>query len=157
MHGAAMLQIAEHPEFTAINAFRLEGSRCANAYTVNDNVGVYLKYATKPHGRYHEYIFNFGSDHLAEVNALKTRQERTFITLVCWKDREICCLNYEQFDELISQRRDHRGHVGDSYTVYVRISPRSKFRTYIAVPGKKRLIFEETLVARNAFPDCLFS
>jgi hypothetical protein len=49
-HGAAMLQIAEHPAFTTINAFRVGNQRSVNAYTINDNIGVYLKYATKPYG-----------------------------------------------------------------------------------------------------------
>ena len=58
-HGAALTQIAEHEQFTAINAFEHGGKTSRSAFIVNHDIGVYLKYAGKPVGRYKEYQFTF--------------------------------------------------------------------------------------------------
>ena len=49
-HGAALTQIAEHPQFTAINAFKHANRPSRSAFRINDDIGVYLKYASKPKG-----------------------------------------------------------------------------------------------------------
>jgi hypothetical protein len=156
-HGAAMIQIAEHRAFTAINAFRHRSGNSTNAYTVNDNIGVYLKYASEPHGSFDEYKFTFSTEHLAEIEALKSKQGRTFIALVCWKDREVCCLRHSQLRKMIAKRRNMRGADEDSYSVYVRASTNEKFRVYVSPPGKKGEMLGVTLVARNAFPGHMFA
>jgi hypothetical protein len=43
-HGAALTQIAEDDEFTAINPLDLLGKRLNSAFRINDNIGIYLKY-----------------------------------------------------------------------------------------------------------------
>ena len=47
-HGAVLLQIAEHPRFTAINTIELSGQKSRSAYRINDRIGIFLKYASKP-------------------------------------------------------------------------------------------------------------
>lgn len=47
-HGAALTQIAEHPSFTAINGIRIGGKLHRSAFRINDSIGVYFKYASKP-------------------------------------------------------------------------------------------------------------
>lgn len=54
-HGAALNQIAEHKEFTAINAFKLKGKTSGSAFRINDSAVVYLKYAKAPNKSYSEY------------------------------------------------------------------------------------------------------
>jgi hypothetical protein len=57
-HGAALTQIAEHPQFTAINAVRFKGVLSRSAFRINDSLGVYLKYAQKPKQPAGDYIFH---------------------------------------------------------------------------------------------------
>jgi len=155
-HGAAMLQIAEHFSFTTINAFRVGSERSVNAYTVNDNIGMYLKYATKPHGAWDEYKFTFNREHLTEIASLNSKRERTFVALVCWEDREVCCIRYKQLLSMIELRRKRLGDDEDVYTVYVQAPKHAEFRAYISPPGKKGKMLGEVRVARNAFPSCVF-
>ena len=100
-HGAALTQIAEHHQFTAINGIRIgkKLSRCA--FRVNDSIGVYLKYASEPTQPYDDYIFTFGLDAKKELNTLNGASEKVFIALVCVKDRQICCISYKEFDNWI--------------------------------------------------------
>jgi hypothetical protein len=58
-HGAALIQIAEHPQFTAINSMKVKAVKYENAYKINDDISVYLKYSTKPNKAFREYVFNF--------------------------------------------------------------------------------------------------
>ena len=45
-HGSALIQIAEHPEFTAINSLKVKGTVLHNSYKINDAIGVHFKYAS---------------------------------------------------------------------------------------------------------------
>src|SRR6266446_1345266 len=65
-HGAGLIQIAEHPQFTAINSLKHDGAVVANAFKVNDEIAIYLKYATKPTKAFKEYQFTFTNNHLAQ-------------------------------------------------------------------------------------------
>jgi hypothetical protein len=40
-HGAALIQIAEHPQFTAINSFEGKLAHYENTYRINGDVAVY--------------------------------------------------------------------------------------------------------------------
>lgn len=155
-HGAALIQIAEHPAFTAINAFRYGGTKSTNAYTINDNIGVYLKYATKSHGKYEEFVFTFAREHLEELAALKARQDQTFIALVCWSAKEVCAVPYKLLRSLVAEREQLSGAKEDSYTIYVRAPERASFRVYISPPGQKNRSLGESIISRNAFPADLF-
>ena len=42
-HGAALIQVAEHKSFTAINALKTSSGLHRNAYKINDEIGLYLK------------------------------------------------------------------------------------------------------------------
>src|SRR5450432_1306306 len=92
-HGAALTQIAEHPAFTAISAFKNNGEKSRCAFRINDNIGTYLKYASTPKGKYGEYLFTFQKTHLDELALLRAKSGKTFAVLVCIKDKEICILS----------------------------------------------------------------
>ncbi len=53
-HGAALNQIAQHKQFTAINALKLKTRTSRSSFRVNDDIAVYLKYCNKPKGRFRE-------------------------------------------------------------------------------------------------------
>src|ERR1700730_11063603 len=101
-HGAALIQIAEHPQFTAINSFKGKLADYENAYRINSDIAVYLKYASKPTKSHQEYVFTFNKANLAELEALAKVNGKTFLALVCVDAREVCCLPYDQLLRLIA-------------------------------------------------------
>ena len=156
-HGAALTQIAEHHQFTAINGIRIgkKLSRCA--FRVNDSIGVYLKYASEPTQPYDDYIFTFGLDAKKELNTLNGASEKVFIALVCVKDRQICCISYKEFDNWIKKRQQKLGKDEKTSTILVRLPKGKKFRVNMNEPGRKKMYLRGTqLVARNCFPGALF-
>ena len=107
-HGAALLQIAEDPRFTAINSIEVSGQRSRSAYRINDNTGIFLKYASKPSINLGEYPFTFTGAHLQELDAVDSQMTNTFIALVCVEDREIACLALPQLQKLVDAVRRKR-------------------------------------------------
>ena len=155
-HGAALIQIAEEPRFTAINAFKIKKKTYRSVYRVNDDVAVYLKYASKPSKPYSEYVFTFKSEHLADLVAISKAAEATFITLVCVEDRIICCLSYTEFMRLRTVREQAFGGPENQLTILVTVPAGKKLRVYVNSPGKKNSTLGTLLVSRNAFPGAVF-
>jgi hypothetical protein len=156
-HGAALTQIAEHPQFTAINSFKLTNGNSRSAFKINDEIGVYLKYATYPVGRYKEYAFTFRREHLEELKEIKARCKRVFCVLVCVKDRQICCLSYAGLRKMIKSRGEEKGSWEDQYVILVTLPKNKAFRVYVNVPGERnKLLGKPILIARNSFPAILF-
>lgn len=156
-HGAVLTQIAEHPQFTAINSFRLNNEVSRSCFKINDEIGVYLKYASKPTSRYSEYPFTFNRKQLYEPEEVKTKCAKVFIALVCVKDRQICCLPYEDLKILIN-RRDYAQRAEEEQYVILATLPKNKsFRVYVNSPGAKgKILFNPLLIPRNVFPHKLF-
>ena len=88
-HGSALLQIAEDPRFTAINSIALGGTKSRSAYRINDTIGVYLKYASKPSRNLGEYQFTFSSRHFEELSEISEKVKKTFLALVKATSRKI--------------------------------------------------------------------
>ena len=155
--GAALAQIAEERRFTAINAFKDGQEVSRSAFRINDDIGIYLKYATKPTPSYEEYVFQFAAQHLEELERISGLVPRAYLALVCVEGREICCLKYQQLKKLVARRRRAKGGEEDQYTVLVRMPFRKEFRVYVNAPGRKNtLLGKPILVPRRAFPDKIF-
>lgn len=156
-HGAALIQIAEQPQFTAINSLRVGGVRVPVAYKVNDEIALYLKYASKPTATYKEYIFTFTIEHLGTLAQIKAANPKTFVALVCVKEREICCISYDELMSLVARRKAKKGADEDQYTVLVTAPKGKGLRVYMNLPGQRGTILGKALiVARKAFPALLF-
>ncbi|MDX6015086.1 MULTISPECIES: hypothetical protein [Shewanella] len=155
-HGAALTQIAEHPQFTAINAFRDGKKISRSSFLINQDIAVYLKYASKPTGRYKEYIFNFRKEHLEEIEEIEKRSKKALISLVCVQDREICLFSRSDLMEMIEARIREKGSEEDVYTVIV-VAPKGKsLRLYMNAPGVKGTKLSEKIISRNLFPNKIF-
>jgi len=155
--GAALTQIAEDPQFTAINAFKTAGAISRSAFKVNADIGVYLKYASKPKAPFNEYVFTFSGDHLAELKSLKRKSGSAFLALVCVKERQICGLRYEEFMQLIDARKKAKGSSENQYTLLVTIPAGKSFRVYVNAPGKRKtMLGKSVIVSRNGFPGIIF-
>ena len=157
-HGAALTQIAEHPQFTAINSFKDADNVSRSAFRVNNDIGVYFKYCTKPKRPFSEYIFTFTEANIAEIDRISNLVEELQLALVCVKDRHICCLDYSTFCQLIEWRQAAFGGEEDQYTVLVTLEEGKSFRVYVNQPGKRKTVLKKRItIARNKFPTALFS
>jgi hypothetical protein len=157
-HGAALIQIAEDPQFTAINSLALPSGVSRSAYRINDSIAVYLKYASKPKGAVKEYQFTFTKEHLDELEAISEVAPDLFVALVCVQAREICCLTYAQLNQLIGYRRTDVGHDEDQYVVLVTMPKGKSFRAYVNAAGvRNRFTGKQLIIARNAFPGSIFT
>ena len=157
-HGAALAQIAEHPQFTAINVLKVSGRNSKSAYKVNDSIAVFLKYASKPLGAYKEYNFTFNASHLSELKKIAKSDHALFIAMVCIKDREVCCIPYEDLIKLIEKRKAAHGSKEDQYTILCTLKPKQAFRVNMNQPGRKKvyLLAKPLVVKRNRLPSVLF-
>jgi hypothetical protein len=157
-HGAALTQIAEHPRFTAINAFKWQGSLSRSSFKVNDEIGVYIKYATRPTDtKWAEYVFTFRDENLSELKGLAKNAARVYLALVCVKDKEICSLPYTSLMELIRLRREAKGVDESQYSVLLTLPKRSRFRVYVNDPGTRGArLGKEQRIPRNDFPGAIF-
>jgi hypothetical protein len=119
---------------------------------------VLQRFPSKPTAnKFKEYPFTFKKEQLAELEAISNASTKSFLALVCVKDRGICCIAYGQLKELIERRKKAKGGPEDQYTVLVTISKGKAFRAYVNAPGQKKTILEkELVVARNAFPNSIF-
>ena len=154
-HGAALNQIAEHKKFTAINALKVKGKVSRSAFRINDATVVYLKYASKPAGKFKEYQFTFTAPHRAELKAIADAGEELYLALVCVKDKEICCIIYRDFMELYDARRKAAGKAEDQLVILVTLDAGEAFRTYVNSPGEKGKFLHRKKIARNRFPTIL--
>ena len=156
-HGAVLNQVAEHPQFTAINALRVNGRTSRSAFNVNDDIAVYLKYATNASGRFKEWIFTFNTSHLSELSAIARVGDDLHLALVCVSAREVCCIPYGTLIQLVSARQTAAGKKERQYTLCVTLNSGQAFRVYMNAPGKKKTYLSEPIkVARNRCPNALF-
>ena len=156
-HGAALIQIAEHPQFTAINSLKIGREVVRTAYKVNDEIAVFLKYAKVPNKGFQEYQFTFTTSHLKELISISSANPSTFIALVCIKDREVCCISYEQFSNLVDRRKNAAGKKEPQYVILVTVPKRKSMRVYVNEPGKRgKYLGKQITIHRNDFPEVLF-
>ena len=163
-YGAAVIQIAEHESFTAINDHREQGAPIECVYKVNHDKWVYLKYRTKRSrsytdegSRYYEYQFIFNRDSLAQIERLHAQNTPVFLGLICVQDREICCLSHAELLDLVGRRRRSRGIDEDQHVIYVSLREGGAFRCFVARPNTKgRRIGKPLTVARKKFPGRIF-
>lgn len=154
--GAAVMQIAEHEQFTAINALKLNGKPISNAFLINSHVAILCKYASEPNGN-DEYVFTFSEDQMKTLASLLPKHDSLFFGLVCVEGSEICCLTKAEFEELLGYRRASADKLESQYAILVTIKAKSSFRVYVNAAGKKgKYAGKQLTVARKAFPDVMF-
>ena len=151
-HVAALTQLAEDPEFTAINRF--ENTSARGAFRINTSTGVYLKHASKPIRG--EYVFTFNEKNLAELAALKPQCTRLFIVMVCVMDRQICCITNGDLEAHIARRKADAGKPEDQYQLIVTLPVGKSFRVYVNAAGVKRTSLHQQIVSRNKYPHGIF-
>jgi len=155
-HGAALMQVAEHERFTAINELKINGEKSNTAFLVNDDIALYPKYCTKVKGAAKEYLFNFTAENIQELNEIANRYPKTCIPLICVAGRQICGMTIDDFNELRTRRVKDVGFEEDVISILV-VIPSGSFRVYVNASGKKNTILgKPILIPQNMFPDLLF-
>jgi len=154
--GAALMQIAEHPQFTAINALKINGEVVNNGFLVNNNIAVFCKYASEPNDT-GEYVFTFTQEHISNIKKAK-KNYNVFLALICVEDGEICQITDNQLETLIQNRKTSAKKEEEQYTILVTMKSGTRFRVYVNAAGRRgRFAGEKIIVARRAFPDNIFS
>ena len=158
-HGAALTQIAEHPQFTAINAVRTTGDKISrSAFRINDEIGIYLKYATSPVQSSDDYIFTFEPSHKEELQKLRDMCQKVFIVLICVKGSEICCIPYRDLTRWFKKRYSEVGKNEETSTLLVGLPRNKSFRVNMNQPGTRGTYLDHPqIVSRNRFPKALFN
>ena len=168
-HGPALIQIAEHDEFTNINRIDLPNTEYRSAFSVNGEIGIFLKYSTTPRNtnpveHWVEYWFGFSKENLDDMNTLMEDQGDAYAVLVINDDvldnKEICCISYHQ---LFSFKRARDAKIAElrrakveGITIRVRIR-RNQLRNqpfYVNVKQAGSTWYYE--VPMSAFPDKIF-
>lgn len=156
-HGSALIQVAEHKRFTAINALKTGAKLHRNAYKINDQIGLFLKYASTKTSAHNEYSFVFTNQHLNDLKKIHEENTNTFIAMVCVGDRQICCLSYDELTKLIASRKAKKGCKEDQYAILVTVPHGKSMRVYVNAPGVKNTwLGKQMIVKRNEFPDKIF-
>lgn len=154
--GAALMQIAEDDNFTAINPLKLRGDKIKNAFLINTDTCFFLKYGQEPKST-GEYQFTFTVDQLENVYGAAEHYQKIFIGLVCVEDQEVCCMDLQQLIDMIEARKKTAGSDEESYQILVTVPDGSRLRAYTNAAGRKGVIAgKETLIVRSRFPGCLF-
>lgn len=154
--GAALMQIAEHPQFTAINSMIIKKVKIGNAFRINNNIGILCKYASEPNEG-GEYLFNFLPENIDAIDKMVKHNDHVFIALVCVEDAEICCLTSDAFQRFIEQRKKSAKREEESYQILVTAEQGNSLRVYVNAYGKKgKTAGKKLIIARNAFPGQLF-
>jgi hypothetical protein len=156
-HGAALMQVAEDDNFTAINPLILNGTKSHIAFVVNADIAVYPKYAGKARGTHKEYQFTFKPENVEELGRLADRYPKTFVTLVCVAARGVCCLRFSEFITIYDL---WQGEIEDGqrqFPLLVTAPKGREFRVYANAPGtRNRMLGGALLRARSDFPTILF-
>lgn len=132
MHGAALVAIAEHPRFSALN----RASDKYGHFKVNDNRHVFIKYRD---GDGPDYAFNFNPDDVQLMQSSVSRTSCVYAILVCGTE-VITALSMLDLGRLIDMKSRRQ------QWVKVRADPRKRLRIRGPLGELGRLI------PRNAFP-----
>jgi hypothetical protein len=155
--GAALMHIAEDDNFTAINPLKLKGQKVNNAFLINTDTCLFLKYSQAPKGSAQEYKFTFSSDVMDSIELAAEHYKKIFMGLVCVEDQTICCIDFEQMTEMLHARIRTAGAEEEVYQVLVTAPEGKSLRVYTNASGRKGVVAgKEKIISRNRFPGCLF-
>jgi len=154
--GAALMQIAEHERFTAINPLRIRGDKVTNAFLINDNTCIFLKYGSEPKST-GEYQFTFTTEQLGFIEDAEEHYRHVFVCLVCVEEQEICGLQAAELHRMITARQDSSEEDEDSYQVLITATEGGRLRSYTNRAGKRGTpALEPIVIPRSRFPGFLF-
>lgn len=79
-----------------------------------------------------------------------------FLALICVKDKEICCITFAKFVELLEARRNAARRFASQFVMLVTLKAGQAFRAYVNMPGTKgQYLSPQKIIRRNRFPEIL--
>jgi hypothetical protein len=149
-YGAAVLQVAEHKSFKAIN--RLPAPGLPHTYLINTDVGLHLKYASAPVKG--SYRFSFSAGHMEALEKLWSKMTNLLVGLVCARAGQVACVRYL---DLMLLHHKHQSKEKTPHSVFpVRVSvPRGRqLRLWVPYPNRRTWgpLSEPLLIPRDHFP-----
>lgn len=153
--GSALMQIAEHDSFTAINPLKLRNVKINNAFVINTGTCIFLKHGNEPLAT-GEFQFTFTTDQLLAIEEA-AEHYKVYICLVCVEEQEICGLEIAELDQMITARKATITTDEESYKILVKPQTGGRLRAYTRAAGRKLVNAHKPLViSRNRFPAFLF-
>lgn len=138
-HGPALMQIVEHSSFKALN----KADATYGHYLVNNDKRLWLKYSTSKKG---PWLFTFSPADLGALRGdLLMKNVDTFIVLACGH-HTIACLDQPTFSALIDVN-------ATASQPWIKVTARTGKQ--LRVNGSTSPT-TPTLIAHNAFPNCIF-
>ena len=112
----------------------------SNAFTINDKVGLYIKYSKKVTT---PWRFSFLKKHQDEIQIMKDMLKDVFIILVCQKDG-FACLSFKDLKKILDEQHDESEWISVG---------RLKRESYALKGSNGKLKFK---IKDNAFPKNIF-
>jgi hypothetical protein len=154
--GAALMQIAEHERFTAINPLRIRGDKVTNAFLINDNTCIFLKYGSEPKNT-GEYQFTFTSEQMGFIEDAEEHYRHVFVCLVLVEEQEICGLQAAELHRMITARQDSTDMDEESFQVLITATDGGRLRAYTNAAGRRGVpALDPLVIPRSRFPAFLF-
>ena len=133
-HGAVLATLLRNDRPVSLRMIETRPQDTWAAYTINDEVTLYIKYSTKPSVRKREenalvWTFTFAPEHLEELRELY-KQRKVYIALVCGQrniehgNMQICFLEPTEFEACIDIT------AVEVQNISVKYLPRKKLRVW---------------------------
>ena len=153
--GSALMQIAEHDSFTAINPLKLRGVKITNSFVINNGTCIFLKHGNEPLPT-GEFQFTFTADQLLAIEEAEEHYN-VFICLVCVEEQEICGLEVNELHQMIAARKVTFEGDEDSYKILVLPQAGGRLRAYTNAAGRRLVrALKPLVISRSRFPAFLF-
>lgn len=156
-HVQVLAQIVGHQKFDSIKVFKPFQGFLRRAYLVNQNTGLYIKYAKKPNNNLNqEYVFTFRRDNMRGLEEMTANAKCLYIALACVEDKDICGISYEQLLDLVERRKKIR-KAEVQHGLFVTVNKEGSFQVYVYTPGTYGKILGDPMIAYHEdFPKMLF-
>jgi len=137
-HGVALARIAHRNESGySISSYPTLSN---SSYTINNKVGLYIKYSTK---RMSPWSFSFKKTHQDEILEMKNKIGEVYTVLVCNNDG-IVCLSFDELKRLLDAEHNEIEWISVS---------RSAREKYLVKGSDGKLKYK---IGNNEFPEKIF-
>jgi hypothetical protein len=152
-HGAVLTKLVRSDNPITLRMIETNLKEAWSAYTLNDEVILYIKYSTKPQQRKKNedvliWIFSFSTAHLGELQNLRKRKA-VYMALVCGQraiddpNMYVCLITPDEIAQCIDIQAIQQ------QTINVRYEPRKKLRVW----GGVNTVENPILVASRKLED----
>lgn len=133
-HGSAINRLLDTGKSIKLMNFPSDTN---SSYTLNDKIGLFLKYSEK---RISPWRFNFNKSHQQELNHMKDLHKKVYVIFVC-SDDGFTCLSWSELKKLLDE------NIEDGEWIYIKRMRREKY-TVTGSDGKLKY-----KIGKNDYPN----